>query len=91
MLIELWGEVFELLFGGNSDIYLRWGETISGVTTLQKKLNRSGDKNVVGMKVYCRAVVFFEKENLEIDLMNMEAAKVYNDNKIFQDRAKLVA
>ncbi|KAG2192221.1 hypothetical protein INT47_012457 [Mucor saturninus] len=90
-LIKLWGEVFELLFGGNQDIYLRWGETTSGVTTLQKKLNRPGDKNVVGMKVDCRAVVFFEKENLDIDLMNMEAAKVYNDDKIFQDRAKLVA
>jgi hypothetical protein len=88
---KLWGEVFEILFAGKQDIYLRWGETTSSLTTDQKKLNRPGDKHVVGLKVDCRAVAYFANNKLDIDLMNMEAAKEYEDDKICHDCIKPIA
>jgi hypothetical protein len=90
-IVKLWGEVFEVLFAGNKDVYLRWGETTSDLTTNQKKLNRPGEKHVVGLKVDCRAVVYFGNDSTEVDVMNMEAAKSYEENKISHDRIKLIA
>jgi hypothetical protein len=70
---------------------LGWGETTSSLTTGQKKLNRPGDRHVVGLKVDCWAVAYFANDKLDIVLMNMDAAKEYEDDKICHDRIKLIA
>lgn len=90
-MAKIWAKVFELLFGDVGSTFIKWGESVSGLTSDQKKANDQSKKNVIGLKVDARFItnVHAIKRKL-VDISNMEAAKSLNSKgKIYNDKSKL--
>ncbi|KAI8639955.1 hypothetical protein BD408DRAFT_420610 [Parasitella parasitica] len=83
---KVWFELFELTFG-NSDLCLKWGESVSPTTTLIKLVNNGKKPNTIGCKVDGRILV---KASETLDLCHIEASKAISPaQKTLQDKAKL--
>ncbi|KAI8884566.1 hypothetical protein K501DRAFT_271670 [Backusella circina FSU 941] len=83
---KIWAEIFEDAFGSKSRI-LKWGESIGEST--KDEMEKAGiNKKVKGYKVDCRILTLIEER--EHDLLNCEASRSLTQQKVLDDKLKLM-
>lgn len=83
---KIWAEIFEDAFGSKNRI-LKWGESIGEST--KEEMEKTGiNKKVKGYKVDCRILTLIEER--EHDLLNCEASRSLTQQKVLEDKLKLI-
>ncbi|KAI9350461.1 hypothetical protein BD770DRAFT_159045 [Pilaira anomala] len=83
---KIWAEIFEDAFGSKNRI-LKWGESIGEST--KDEMEKAGiNKKVKGYKVDCRILTLIEER--EHDLLNCEASRSLTQQKVLDDKLKLI-